>query len=299
MEYSLPEFKFSEFNIKIRLFSDSPFLKEYFLGAVVRGSIMFKAKELLCANPSHFNNCSDCILSKKCVYAQLFETQRPKDSLIMKKYNEIPHPFVMVPLIENEILNLRIVLLGSYIDYFPYFYLGLKSLESKKRYKILSIKNFEEDILINDKLLQKFTVLKPSNIYNNTDVKTTIQFVTPLHIKFNGKGVGPSEFKFTYFFRNLIRRLSLISYFYGNSWQIDFKELISKSETVNFSSVDLEWVNIERYSLRSKTFMPMGGVKGEVVLSTEAMEFYPFIAIGQYIQLGKNTSFGYGYYILK
>lgn len=255
MEYSLPELQFSEFSIRIGFFNDSSLLKEYFLGAAIRGSIMFKAKESLCANPSNFNNCSDCILSKKCAYAQLFETPRPKDSFIMKKYNEIPYPFVMVPLIKDEILTLLIVLLGSYIDYFPYFYLVLKSLESKKHYKILSRKNFEEDTLIIDKLSQKFTVLKPSDIYKNTDVKTIIQFITPLRIKSNNKTIGPSDF--TYFIRNLIHRLSLISYFYGDGWQIDFKELINKSETSDFSSVNLESVNIERFSLQSKKFMPM------------------------------------------
>ncbi len=297
MDINLPEFKFAEFIVRMKLEEDSPFKKEYFLGAAIRGSLMFKAKKLLCANPAYFNRCERCILSGKCVYAKLFETMRPPDASVMRKYREIPKPYAMVPLKENLTVNLHIVLFGDYVSYFPYFYLVLKSLETKKHFKIHSVMNSGKELLKNGNLLQNFDVLSSNDV--KFGEKTVLEFITPLRIKFNGRFVHAEDLRFTHFARNLIRRLSLISYFYGKEWKIDFKRLVNETENIDFLHPEFNWANIERYSMRSKTFMPMGGIIGEATLPESAQKFGKLIELGRYTQVGKNTSFGQGYYILK
>ncbi len=297
MEPELPEFKFAEFALEIEAEEDSPFITEHFTGGTVRGSVLFKAKKLFCVNPSYFHNCSKCILSNKCVYAQLFETQRPPDSAVMKKYRDIPHPFVMTPLKDGHILDVRIVLFGDYVEYFPYFYLVFKSLRQPKKYRIKSIKNGNRELLKNGDLSRDFTYISSSEIQCTN--RKTISFLTPLRIKHNGRYVSESNFRFTYFFRNLVRRLSLISYFYGKEWNTDFASLVKQSEKIDFTEKNIRWENVERYSMRAKSFMPMGGIVGEAVLPEITEKLCKLIEIGHYARVGKNTSFGQGYYILK
>ena len=312
-----PELTFSEFFINLRLDENSPFLKETFLGAALRGAVMNRAKYLLCANKKSFNDCSKCILVQKCVYAQLFETKQRASAEIMKKYREIPHPFIMTPaFLHNENsksssrdLSVRIVLFGDFIDYFPYFYFVFKSMEERKKYKVLSVKNFDENILNDGKLITPFIQIPSRDFINSVsrniiseNAEVEITFLTPLRIKKNGKLVNPTTFDFPSFLTNVLRRITLLSYFYGTEWGVsgkDVKEIISAAFSVRIIKNELGWLELERYSSRSKTFMPMGGIVGRVVLSKEASKFVPFLKLGQYTQVGKNTSFGHGYYTIK
>lgn len=296
---ALPKIKFSEFELKLNLKESSPFLKGSFSGAVVRGSVMFRAKKLLCANRESFD-CSKCMLAQKCPYAQLFETKRPKNSEIMKKYNEIPHPFVITPLIKNNSMIIKIVLFGEYIEYFPYFFLIFKSLEKDKEFSVIDIKNFGHSILKNGNIENNFIEKGFNEIIESAPTgNINIAFVTPLRIKNNGKYVNPTNFRFEYLIRNLLRRISLLSYFYGEKWEPDFNYLIDISKKVNIESSSLGWLELERYSLKQKAYMAMGGLVGDITFSKEANIFYPFLKIGEYTRIGKNTSFGHGYYKIK
>ncbi len=292
----IPKINFSDFDIRLSLSEDSPFLRSDFPGAIVRGSIMFRAKKLLCANPKLFD-CKRCILAEKCIYARLFETMRPKDSEIMHKYREIPHPFVLTPTVKNKEMNIKITLFGKYIEYFPYFFLTFKSIEKDKKFSVASVKNFEKEILQENNIVSDFDVKNTSSIkFNPSSKEITLKFITPLRIKSNGKYVNQTNLKFEHIAKNLLRRLSLLSYFYGTPWQPDFKklaELSTKAKTVKHS---LGWLEIERYSMRQKKYIGMGGILGNITFTNVATPFFKLLKIGEYTHIGKNTSFGHGYY---
>ena len=302
MQNILPELEFSEFFVNLRLNEGSPFLNDAFLGASLRGAVMNRAKYLLCANKKSFNDCSKCLLVQKCAYAQLFETKQRADAEIMKKYHEIPHPFVMTPFKKNSDLSVRIVLFGEFIDYFPYFYFVFKSMEERKNYSVVSVKNFDKNILKEDKIIAPFLRHSSSEFLKAEPVKgccTEIAFLTPLRIKKNGKLVNPTTFDFKSLLTNILRRITLLSYFYGKEWKIsndEIKDIINHSKSVRVLKNELGWLELERYSSRSKTFMPMGGIVGKVKLSSEAGQFLPYLKVGEFSQVGKNTSFGHGYY---
>ncbi len=293
----LPKLEFSEFDITLRLDKGSPFLNGGFPGATVRGAVMFKAKKLLCANPKLFD-CKKCLLAQKCVYARLFETVKPSDSAIMKKYTEIPHPFVLTPILSKSKMNIRIMLFGEYTEFFPYFYLIFKSLEEPKQFSISSITNFGKEILKNGTIPNKFPQKSLSEVTQTPKAPKRIKlhFITPLRIKSRGKYVNQTSLNFEYIVRNLLRRLYLLSYFYGKEWKADFKEIIEKSKEVSITERYLGWLDLERFSMRSKTYMSMGGIVGSITLSENAAEFLPLLKAGEYIHIGKNTSFGHGYY---
>ena len=291
----------SEFLVNLEFDKESPILSSDFPSFAIRGSIMYKAKKLLCVNKTHFNNCNECMLSRKCIYATLFETQRPHDAAIMRKYRNIPHPFVISVYPFSRVTTLRIVLFGEYINLFPYFYLVLKSLEKEKKFNIKSIKNFDRPILKSNKLMTNFKVRSSEEFENLTPEKTEflISILTPIRMKYNGKLVNQTNMRFHHIIRNLLRRFSLLFYFYGSGpWNIDFSNFIKLAEDIEFKSAKLKWVELERYSIRTKTFEPMGGVVGEIELPEKAIEFFPILKLGEYTQVGKNTSFGLGFYKL-
>jgi len=291
-------FEFSEFLLKLSPVSSEGIKHSLFIGAEIRGSLMFQTKKLFCANETYFNNCNECILRYKCPYYQIFETHLPKESKIMRKYKEIPHPFVLAALDVKKDIYVRIVLFGKYIDFFPYFYFVLSKTGKKKGFKITEIKNFNRQILKDDALDIKFEKVNASHFNNEkSPSQYSINFITPLRIKYNNKLVNPTMLEFHHIIRNLLRRFSLLFYFYGGKeWKIDYKSIIEEAEKIKLKEVDVKWLELERYSARTKHFSPMGGIVGHVLLPEEAKTFLPAIQLGQYTQIGKNTSFGHGLY---
>ncbi len=72
-----------------------------------------------------------------------------------------------------------------------------------------------------------------------------LRFMTPTRLKFDGK-LSPS-LEFHILLRNLLRRISLLSYFHcGQELDLDFKGLIEKSREVAVTKSDLTWYDWER-----------------------------------------------------
>jgi len=100
--------------------------------------------------------------------------------------------------------------------------------------------------------------------------------------------------------RNLLRRISLLSYFHcGRELSLDFKGIIEKSQDVVTAKSELSWVDWERYSSRQETKLKMGGFTGPVTFTGEIGPFLPFLLLGQYVHVGKGTSFGLGKYYIE
>ena len=119
--------------------------------------------------------------------------------------------------------------------------------------------------------------------------------MTPTRLKFDGK-LSPS-LEFHILLRNLLRRISLLSYFHcGQELDLDFKGLIEKSREVAVTKSDLTWYDWERYSNRQDTKMMMGGFIGSVTFKGDFEEFMQLLLLGRYVHVGKGTSFGLGKY---
>ena len=97
--------------------------------------------------------------------------------------------------------------------------------------------------------------------------------------------------------RNLLRRISSLSYFHCNEkFQVDFKSLIEKASAVKQIKSDTHWFDWKRYSTRQEEWMSLGGVTGAVSYEGDLTEFMPLLKLGEYVHLGKGTSFGLGKY---
>lgn len=291
------------------------FILPSYKGITFRGGFGYTLKKSSCAL-KNIDDCKECLLRSSCVYAYVFETPRPEDSKIMRKYEHVPHPFVLTPPLEEkriikqgEYLFLELVLIGRAVSYFPYFIvvlkeLGEKGLGSKQgRYELESVFCEEKEIFTKDskEIIQPKTIgLKDIVEKDKAAKKIEFCLLTPLKLQRQGELIQ-EDLTFQDIFRSLLRRISLLAYFHcGVSEEelqkVDFRGLIEKASTIEKLAEDLNWFQLTRFSSRQKRRIPVGGLQGKVVFQGDFGDFWDFLKLGEYLHVGKNTSFGLGKY---
>jgi hypothetical protein len=103
----------------------------------------------------------------------------------------------------------------------------------------------------------------------------------------------------------VVRRLSLLQYFYtGRRLDAPFAELKQAAGQVPVISHQLRREASRRYSARRRVRVDTSGLIGELDLdlsgsgSGAAAALWPYLYLGQWLGVGKNTSMGFGQYRL-
>lgn len=157
---------------------------------------------------------------------------------MMRKYTAAPHPFIIEPALngknvyqEGESVSFGLTLIGRSSDYLAYFIYAFEELgrigigKGRGRYELTEVAeaNYGEhpearNIIYrgdNKLLVQSNGPIRWSDIVKN-DQKSPpairISFYTPTRIKYNNRLTKDLEFHVL--FRNLLRRISLLSYFH-------------------------------------------------------------------------------------
>ena len=141
----------------------------------------------------------------------------------------------------------------------------------------------------------KGEVVKSDAIPLNHNNKINISILTPLRLRFDGHITDKIEFHVL--IRNLLRRISSLSYFHcDEKFQVDFKGLIEKASAVKQIRSDTHWFDWKRYSTRQEEWMSLGGVTGAVSYEGDLSDFMLLLRLGEYVHVGKGTSFWLGKY---
>lgn len=132
---------------------------------------------------------------------------------------------------------------------------------------------------------------------NETQVsaeKIRFRFNTPTRIQHEGNILHEISFKDIVV--NIFRRYSLlVKYYQNDSPEIEAdKDLLNKASKIQTIESNFEWEAYARYSARQKRKMVLGGITGELLVAGELSPFIPLLDIGKLINIGKNTSFGFG-----
>lgn len=292
----------------------------YYKGSTFRGGFGNMFRRIACALKSQ--DCTECMLRSKCIYAYIFETppNENADIMNMHKYETVPHPFVIEPpegdskdgfkksvVKPGEELVFNLILIGRATDYLPYFIYTFEELgkigigKGRGKYKLLRVNNGNNTVYSS----KTKTIVKTETDYIKIpeDFKPkekpsmlTLHFLTPVRIKYNRDLVVKPEFHML--IRALLRRLGLLYYFHcGNRKPLwDHKVIISHAEGIVIKDSRLKWFDWERYSTRQDTRMRLGGFVGEVSYSGDLESFLPYLRAGEILHIGKGTSFGLGKY---
>ncbi len=283
-------------------------------GSTLRGGFGHAFKRVVCALKS--KECAGCLLKGRCVYAYVFETPPPEGTKMMRKYASAPHPFVIEPpperrrgYIPGEEITFGLTLIGRAIDYLPYFVYAFDELgrigigRGKAGFELV-------DVVCNGEGIYDAGT-RTLGSYSSSDLNIsfpapsgavseplTLRFLTPTRIVYGGRLTFDLEFHVLV--RNLLRRLSLLSYFHCDAepadW--DFREIIRKAESVRVKSRSLGWHDWERYSARQKTRMKMGGFVGEATFEGDTGPFMDLVRAGEVLHVGKGTAFGLGRFMI-
>jgi len=310
----LNHIQFSKF--KITLVSSGRMLLAPFQGSTIRGGFGYVFKRTVC--PLKGKKCEDCILKEKCIYLYVFETPPPSDTRKMRKYPHAPHPFIIEPPFggkrtyeKGNELEIGLILIGKAADYLPYFIYTFEELgkmgigTGRGRYLLETVKSYDgqekwETIYDGKKKILKSN-FKRISINSLKDGYTgavsnnvlRLRFITPTRIKFRESLTLDLEFHIL--IRNLLRRLSTLSYFHcENELTLDFGGIIDRAKGIEVIGRRLNWSDWERYSTRQNTRMKLGGFIGEITFRGDLREFLPLILLGEQVHVGKGTSFGLG-----
>ncbi len=295
-------------------------------GSTLRGAFGVAFKRVVCALRKE--DCSECLLSGRCIYFQIFEA-RAEGENPLGRVKTIPKPFVIEPPDDEETLfmpgqnlKLNLILIGKATEYIPYFIytfqeLGRMGIGRKRgRYTLAEVVDLDSDATIysHDRKVLEAVERKTIDLTGaveefihpvdrNEDADLTVQAVTPIRIKYGRHYTA--ELEFHILIRQLLRRLLLLWYFHGaydpgyyEAIKEYHKNAIRLAEKVRTRKASLYWHDWERYSNRQKRRMKLGGVLGSVTYSGGVTPFIPFLKAGEIFHIGKNTTFGLGKYKL-
>lgn len=113
-----------------------------------------------------------------------------------------------------------------------------------------------------------------------------IELLTPLRLLKDGRPVG--RFEPSLFLRQLVRRSSALAAYYGDTQlSADFRHLAELSQEVTLVHGDVRW---ERQSGSAQ------GLVGWVELVGPLADFWSYLRLGEFVNLGKGAAFGQGQY---
>ena len=281
-----------------------------YLGSAWRGAFGHALKQSLCV--TGLPDCGACALVHSCAYPFVFESRTPPDAQKLRRYPHTPNPYVLEPAdqgydSDGETINLGFALFGQANGQITHVVQALK-LAARSG---LTAQRVQLDLLdvqaespsqgweaVHD--LGNGLGAIPSEPVPPAPAALKIQLISPLRMRRKERLVGTSEFDFRAFAGNLLRRLSLLTHFFGEApLETDFVGLLRQAERVPIANSTLRWREWGRYSSRQDAEIPMGGLIGAFeIASPELAPFWPCLWLGQWTHIGKGCTMGLGRYAL-
>ncbi len=297
----------------------------WYKGSALRGAFGRAFRRVCC--PPGTEDCPDCLLRSACVYARVFESG-PPEGTDRFQYRAVPRPFVLEPPLEQRVvhqpgerLELHLVLVGEAIRYLPYFIVALREMAAgglgrrvgrpgRGRLRLETLHALrpggaEESVYRStENLVRGGTWGAPAPAWwgesdrSLQDGRLAVRFLTMTRLVANERLQGRPEFALLV--RSLLRRVSTLALCYcGYEPAIDYKAVVSAAERVRLVRDDTRWVDWTRYSARQGSAMRLGGIVGEAVYEGPGdviQALWPLLALGTYLHVGKNPTFGLGRY---
>lgn len=281
-------------------------LPEY-AGSAWRGAFGHALKQAVCV--TRMKNCIECMLYRTCPYPYIFATPPPADADKMRKYTDVPHPYVihMLATQREDEYGLGLSVFGRANQHLGYFIHALTKAAAegvgRTAFTLLRVEQanntipdtWREIYLPGGALMADAPT--PASL-PPLPAAMRLHFHSPLRLRRQAHYVDATSFCFADLFGSLLRRISMLTYFHTETpLETDFAGLKAQARALDFSHTELRWQDWTRYSARQKTTMEMGGLIGTATLETQNLQaFWPYLWLGQWTHAGKGTVMGLGQY---
>lgn len=285
-----------------------------YTGSTWRGLLATALRQSVCV--SGLKRCEPCLVKDFCAFFRLFEQPVLGDDPDPRYRNSSP-PFVLDSLGDGgrivqpmEPIEIGLNLIGDSIDLLPFWVYAFQRAgtlgigRDHGRFDLIEV--MQEPLLGSDRWETVWRNDTPNLIRLDPQPAAfpappkllDLLLLTPLRIKRRGDWVTASDFSAAEFLRHLCVRLDRLEQQYGQTSDSAFwTRHRQQIEALPSAAQDVHWYDWTRYSSRQQQRMNLGGLVGRFRVPDAALpELWPVIWLGQWVHLGKNTSFGLGAY---
>ena len=288
-----------------------------YAGSALRGAFGHALLQV-CGLSAHDRD-NNTSLFQQSPYVEVFAPQQLPQAVSLKNLAQLPVPYIIeAPLTQvrvyqpDETLLFEMVLCGNALQHLPVvilawrraFLRGVGGGDGKgELYKAEILEPDGTAKVIYDygypRIVPHETIITAPNFDASACFKMDVHLLleTPLRLQQQGSILGPREMTAPALLRNLIRRVTLqLQMQQPDACPLEqIRHLNNLADKVE-DERRLAWQEWGRYSSRQKQAMKLGGVTGHWLLNDVSTELLPFIYLGQWLHVGKETAFGLGKY---
>lgn len=289
----------------------TPIVLHDYGGSALRGAFGHALRHIACITQAP--DCKACALHRTCAYPEVFETPPPLD-YTRRQYSNIPNPFVIEPppwgartFAPGTSFEFAMILIGPALRHLPLIVMALKRAfaggiaknAGTAQLSRVWLDGAPDPIMDgpNGRLRehsQQLAITTASPVIE----KVSIEFQTPLRLQREGEVLGAGEVTARDLLMALLRRVANVTEMHlHESLDVDFPAM-NRAATAIESRKELEWRSWTRYSQRQRREMQFSGLVGRWTLQGDLNPFWPLLYLGQWLHVGKNTTFGLGRYAI-
>ncbi|MGA2964424.1 MAG: CRISPR system precrRNA processing endoribonuclease RAMP protein Cas6, partial [Candidatus Korobacteraceae bacterium] len=284
----------------------------YKSGNIVRGAFGRIFRKLVCI-PSCLDAMT-CDVRASCPYARVFEPQAARGEG-PSGLADWPRPFVFRAahldgrtIQQGEAFHFDVHIFDVRDPALPYFVLAFAQLAreglgpGRGRAELTSVDQLD---LNEARVAQVFDgeqfLMRELSAPNVVDLSETpdpvgrvrVRFVTPTELKAGHQVADRPEFGIL--FGRLRDRISTLRALYGaGALEIDFRAMGERAAAVRMTRCELQRTEVERLSSRTGQRHPLGGFVGEAEYEGQLGEFVPYLQLGAWVGVGRQTVWGKG-----
>lgn len=208
----------------------------------------------------------------------------------------------------GDVLEFHLLLYGKTIVYFSqflqaFYMLGQSGLGKEHgRFEIVKVENDLGQCVVDGpkvyleelgvRSVQNY-VLERKKQFECCNIQNKLWFQTPTTLKYQGEFL--EKFQEEAIFKSVLRRIYSFNCFEG--WEMEYPEL--EEELPKIVEQKTIFTAIPRFSSTQEGKMKLKGIRGYAIFDSLSEELINILLAGEKLHIGKNTSFGFGKYILQ
>lgn len=273
-----------------------------YLGSMIRGILSQSMRHLVCIAPKV--QCHLCEHAPECDYANYHNPPGTSAGSVKPYVIHVPVRD-KVHWHKGDLLTFDITFFGHTTSAAEYYVAGLLAMEkygwgaNRLKFSLQQIVNAQDQTLVwsGDEIwthhLAAFSIQEEGRLTNSV----FLRFNSPTRILVNRRLL--KSLSFEHVIRSIMIRIKLLLHAYeGVLLEWNEEAMLNEARQIQTVEEDWKFVDFKRYSRTYNRKLSLPSITGYARYVGDLSAFTPLLEIGQLIQIGKNTTHGFGNYDL-